>query len=195
MRRGADKFKPTVDIRTKGVRGCDHPDCAEAAEFRAPRSRDRLDDYYWFCLDHVREYNKAWNFCAGMDADQIESEIRNDTVWRRPTWPMGSEGARRQWRFFRSGEARDGFGRFDGDPGGAYSHTSGYRHPTPDSPEGKAFRILGLEPSVTLTELKARYKELVKTHHPDTNGGDKLAEERLKDINDAYATLRKCVTA
>ncbi|MEC8202861.1 MAG: J domain-containing protein, partial [Pseudomonadota bacterium] len=66
--------------------------------------------------------------------------------------------------------------------------------PPADSPEARAFRILGLDPSASLSELKARYKELVKTHHPDRNGGDKVAEERLKDINDAYSTLRKTVT-
>jgi curved DNA-binding protein CbpA len=38
--------------------------------------------------------------------------------------------------------------------------------------------------------LKARYKELVKRHHPDAHGGDKAAEERLKVINQAYSTLK-----
>lgn len=194
MRRGANKFKPTVEFGEVGVRECDHPGCAGAAEHRAPKSRDRLNEYFWFCLDHVREYNKSWNFCAGMDAHEIETEIRQDTVWRRPTWPMGSVEHERRWRFVRDGEFRDGFGAFRGEfeegtepPGGA--------RPASDSPEARAFRILGLDPSASLSELKTRYKELVKTHHPDRNGGDKVAEERLKDINDAYATLRKCVTA
>ena len=62
---------------------------SRAAEYPAPKSRDRLDEYHWFCLEHVREYNKSWNFCDGMN-EEIESEIREDTVWRRPTWPLGS---------------------------------------------------------------------------------------------------------
>lgn len=196
MKRRTDKFKPTIDLRRGGVRNCDHPNCAEAADYRAPRGRTQLGEYYWFCLEHVREYNRSWNFCAGMTADDIEREIRNDTCWRRPTWPMGSNGARRDWRVYGPEDLRDGFGSFYMDDGGGrHERASGSRQPPHDSPEGKAFRILGLDPSVSLTELKARYKELVKTHHPDRNGGDKLAEERLKDINDAYATLRKCVTA
>ncbi|CAN0531639.1 unnamed protein product, partial [Laminaria digitata] len=46
---------------------CDHPDCQESGEFRAPRSRMELTRSYWFCLEHVREYNAAWNYYADMD--------------------------------------------------------------------------------------------------------------------------------
>ena len=67
------------------VRTCAHPDCNLVGEFRAPRSRDALDSYYWFCLEHVREYNAAWNYYADMDDTAIEAEKRNDVVWRRPT--------------------------------------------------------------------------------------------------------------
>ena len=164
------------------------------AEYRAPKSRDRLEDYFWFCLEHVREYNKSWNFCAGMDANEIESEIRQDTVWRRPTWPMGGGPNEIRWRFVRDGKVADGFGAFRGSADNQ-TEKSGPCQPRTDSAKDKACRILGLDPSVSLSEVKTRYKELVKVHHPDRNGGDKLAEERLKDINDAYATLRKCVTA
>ena len=38
--------------------------------------------------------------------------------------------------------------------------------------------------------MKTRYKELAKRHHPDANGGDRDAEERLKTINLAYAAVR-----
>ena len=51
-------------------------------------------------------------------------------------------------------------------------------------------KVLDLPPEVTLKELKARYKQLVKRHHPDLHGGDKKAEERLKLINEAYTYLR-----
>ena len=177
-----------------GFRECDHPDCRAPAEYRAPKSRDRLDEYYWFCLEHVREYNKSWNFCDGMNEEQIESEIREDTVWRRPTWPMGSAKNEKRWRFVREGDYADSFGSF-GSEFEAKSDTTNSSRAQSDSPEVRAFRILGLDPTASLSELKTRYKELVKTHHPDRNGGDKVAEERLKDINDAYSTLRKTVTA
>ena len=194
MRRGTDKFKPAAPFGASGLRECDHPHCHSVAEHRAPKSRDRLEDYFWFCLEHVREYNKSWNFCDGMDENQIESEIREDTVWRRPTWPMGSAENEKRWRFVREGDYADSFGSFSGDFD-AKSETYSSNRQRPDSPEARAFRILGLDPTASLSELKTKYKELVKTHHPDRNGGDKVAEERLKDINDAYSTLRKTVTA
>jgi hypothetical protein len=91
------------------MRSCDHAGCAGPGDFRAPRSRSSLHDFYWFCLDHVRAYNAAWNFYAGMSVAEIEAEIRNDTVWQRPTWPLGARIGTlysAKWR---------GFGLFDVD--------------------------------------------------------------------------------
>ncbi len=50
--------------------------------------------------------------------------------------------------------------------------------------------MLEVEPPITKERVKARYKALVKRHHPDANGGDKTSEERLKKINEAYSTLK-----
>jgi hypothetical protein len=173
------------------ARPCDSPGCANAGEFRAPRGRDRLTDYFWFCLEHVRQYNAAWDYYAGMDATQIEALLRRDITWDRPTWPLGRQGyaPRRAYRL------HDPFEFFDGEdplnPGG--------KRPGTDNPAGRprgdpaaeqALSVLDLSLPVTLLEVKARYKQLVKRHHPDANGGDKAAEERLKIINEAYATLR-----
>jgi DnaJ-domain-containing protein 1 len=90
----------------------------------------------------------------------------------------------------------DGFGSFDD---GESDQTRQYTHARsagfhPESAEARALAIMDIEPPLNLTRLKARYKELVKLHHPDANGGDKLAEERLKDINEAYATLKKLLS-
>ncbi len=178
---------------------CDHPECLEAGLHRAPKSRDRLRDYYWFCKLHAREYNAAWDYCKGFTADQIEAHIRNDSCWGRPTWPMGL-------RLAATRMAEDLNRKFDADFGGldGEKEGSGFRaQPGPDSQhpfaqtpeEAAAYRTLGfgkeLTEPLTLTELKARYKELAKRLHPDLNGGDEMAEERLKAINHAYAVLRE----
>lgn len=173
------------------IRLCDAPGCREEGEHRAPKSRD-LDSYYWFCLDHVRIYNKQWNYYAGMNEEQVERQIRFDTTWQRPTWPMGG-GA----RIYRNGPGVD-FGAFGPDswdrerpaqPNG--TDRNGWR-PRPDSPEARALATLDLGAPTTLDSVKERYKELVKRHHPDANGGDRNAEERLKVINQAYSTLIRC---
>lgn len=171
--------------------GCDAPGCRAAGQHRAPRSRDRLDHFYWFCLEHVREYNRAWNYCAGMSERDIEAEVRRDTVWRRPSWPLGGNGAAGpggyRARIFK--DPFEVFGKHGGENGRARANGAG-RHN-----DIVALQTMDLAPPVNLTQLKARYKELVKQHHPDVNGGDNAAEERLKDINEAYSTLMKRFTA
>jgi curved DNA-binding protein CbpA len=178
-------------MRAPEHRGCDIPGCAAAGEYRAPQSRERLDEFRWFCLNHVREYNSSWNYCSGMSEKQIEREIRLDTVWRRPTWPLGAGEAAARRRFEAAWHAH-GYGFRDDREGGADGRAEEMRHATPQQ---KALRCMELVPPVSLTQLKARYKELVKQFHPDANGGDKSAEERLKDINDAYTTLKRFLTA
>jgi hypothetical protein len=161
---------------------CDHPGCTAGGDHRAPRSRDRLDAFFWFCLDHVRAYNAQWNYYAGMSAAEIEAEIRNDTVWQRPTWPMSSRigihiGARlRDFGLF-------GFTEEDGE-------VRERPRKGPPTEQEQALAVFDLTPPFTRDGLKARYKALVKLHHPDAHGGDRAAEERLKVINQAYSTLK-----
>lgn len=171
-------------------RRCDMAGCDCAGEYRAPKSRKQLTDYFWFCLPHVRAYNASWDYYAGMSTDEIEAHLRADTIWQRPTWPLGGRPTRatrppdpRTYRF------RDHFGVFDdlfeGRPG-----TEEPRRQRTPQPQAKALALFDLAPPVSFEEVRARYRELVKQHHPDANGGDKAAEERLKLINEAYVILR-----
>ena len=86
--------------RATGMRVCAHPDCVEPGLHPAPKTRDRLRDYFWFCKVHAREYNAAWDFCRGLGQAQIDSMIRHDTVWGRPTWPLGMQQAARRISHF-----------------------------------------------------------------------------------------------
>lgn len=160
------------------TRACDQAGCPHAGEYRAPRSREDLNNYYWFCLDHVRAYNAAWDYYAGLSAAEIERMLRQDVTWQRPTWPLGARIAGRAFRL------RDSFGFFEAD---AEQTTTVRRRVL--SAEEDAMRVLDLAAPVTVVQLKTRYKELVKVHHPDANGGDKAAEERFKMISQAYQTL------
>ena len=163
-------------------RRCDHPDCAEEGAHRAPAARDRLNDYVWFCLEHVRAYNRAWDYFAGMSESEIENQRRSDTVWQRPSWPLGHFGERAD--FHAGSRIRDGFGFF------WESEDATVRPQKPRTEEEKALAAFDLSEPVTFKDVKARYKDLVKKLHPDTNGGDPEAEERLKTINQAYAALK-----
>jgi hypothetical protein len=171
------------------IRVCEHPDCTGEGLYRAPKGRDRLSDYFWFCLDHVRDYNRQWDFYRGMSQAEIEAQIRRDTVWQRPSWPLGS--APRHEARVEPKRYRDYFDLF----GKATAGGRDARPAQPRGPEAEALALFELEAPITLIALKTRYKQLVKRHHPDANGGDKEAEERLRVIIQAYTTLKTMALA
>ncbi len=177
------------DTGTGPTRLCDWPGCKQAGEFRAPKSREELDTYLWFCLEHIREYNKSWNYYEGMNDMEVEEDLRRDTVWDRPTWRLGSNAGA-----FGSGSEADPFNLFsDGGRTSSNGGVPGVRPPL-NKEEENAYRVLGLEYPVSSEDIKIRYKALVKEHHPDANKGAPGAEEKLKEINQAYHTLRDALS-
>ncbi len=160
------------------------PGCENAGQYRAPKSRRNLSDYFWFCLEHVRAYNSNWDYYKGMSPGEIEAQLRADTAWQRPTWPLGRLGRTAAWdeELVRDPLHLLAAGRVKRGPG----------KPSQDMPSElrEPLATLGLSWPTTLEAVKARYKELAKRHHPDANGGDRAAEERLKVINLAYAAVR-----
>jgi len=188
---------------------CHHAGCEAEGLYRAPKSPNQLNEYIWFCLDHVREYNRSWDFYAGMNTDQIERQVRFDTVWQRPTWPLGS------WGTSGAGAASAAARRFAGIDetefmpddvreainarmNAAEQRAQAERRRRAKahaSKEEAALAVLELVPPVSWTEVRARYKALVKRLHPDANGGDKSAEEQLKLVNQAYGTLKAAAAA
>ncbi len=167
---------------------CDWPGCVDQGAHRAPRSRKKLRVYHWFCLEHVRLFNKSWNYYQGMSEDEVEASRRSDVTWNRPTWPLGAQagGQAKKNHWFGAGSVNMG------DPFGIMGQDAGPEradHPPVARAEDRALCVLDLEFPVTVEDVKARYKLLVKRHHPDVNGGDKAAEEKLKQINQAYETV------
>ena len=160
-------------------RGCDWHGCVGEGLYRAPRSRSQLREYWWFCLEHVRIYNAAWDYYTGMSGAEIEADVRRDTVWQRPSWPLGSGPSfRPNLRWFDDLDA------------------SAEAPPArPRSAAEHALVVLELTPPVSPEMVKARYKTLVKRYHPDANNGDKAAEERFKVISEAYRTLMNSLHA
>ena len=174
---------------------CQHPVCELPGVYRAPKSRAQLNEYFWFCLDHVRDYNKAWDYYAGMSQAEIERQVRNDVVGQRPTWPLGKWGAHGPGG--RSSAPRSAF--IPDDVAEALDSAAQARKTRAReeqrrnsrlSKEEQALAVLELTAPVTMQEIRTRYRTLVKKLHPDANGGDKSAEEQLKVVNQAYSTLK-----
>jgi DnaJ-domain-containing protein 1 len=171
-------------------RCCDLPGCGAPGEYRAPKSRRDLREYWWFCLEHVRAYNSSWDYYKGMSPAEMEQELRADTAWQRPSWPLGRLGS----AAWQDETLRDPLHILA--TGGI--HTSQQRGPHRDETPSdlrEPLSTLGLTWPTTLEAVKSRYKELAKRHHPDANGGSRDSEERLKTINLAYATLRTRLVA
>jgi len=169
------------------ARLCDAPGCVEHGAFPAPRNRARPRPYLYFCLEHVRAYNAGWDYYRGMSSQEIEADRRLDTVWRRQTWALGGKGRTKAAATF---QFDDPLAVFDETEGGARPPARRFR---PGGPEALAQANLGLDDDFDLDSLKLRYKTLVKRWHPDANGGSRVAEERLKSINEAYKTLRNAL--
>lgn len=167
-------------------RTCEYPGCDADAGYRAPKSRSALNEYRWFCLEHVRAYNGAWDFYKGMTPGQIEAQIRADARWQRPSWRLGTIGST-----LRPEDAmRDPLGLLAAARAGRAGKAENDRAEAPATLR-EPLDALGLGWPVSLDEVKSRYKTLAKRHHPDANNGDRSAEERLKTINHAYSTLRR----
>ena len=179
---------------------CEWPGCKNKGAHRAPKGRDDAREYWHFCLDHVREYNQSYNFFSGMNADAVARYQKDALTGHRPTWRMGANTSARKV----AGGAAD----FDGaaDPFSMFGELNGRGgfRPRPEADrkretrkvfnaERKALQVMGLEADATLKVVKAKYKALVKQHHPDANGGDRSTEDRLIEIIKAYNYLKTVV--
>ena len=182
------RVKPEND-RSKQDDGpkCNWRGCANGGHFPAPKGRDKEGEYYLFCQDHVREYNKKYNYFVGMKEDDIIDYQKSASTGHRPTWSMKDRGK-------GSGKTAR--------PGPEHIHDlHQFFHEAEEEVPRKGRRLrnlerkslgdLGLGASASKDEIKARYKELVKRHHPDLNGGDRDSEDKLREVISAYNYLKK----
>lgn len=167
-------------------RTCDHEGCAQAGKFRAPKAPDVLDDYFWFCKDHVREYNLKWNFFDGTTEAEINAQMSKDKVWERATKPLGDPEAR-AWARLGIEDAHQVLGsNATRNPG--KSITGGTRKLPPT--ERRAIEILEAKDHWTKAEVRKSYKALIKVLHPDMNGGDRSQEDQLQEVVWAWDQIK-----
>lgn len=192
-----NKIRIDADAKQRpepALRACEMPGCAGSGTHRAPKGRTAEGEYFWFCLEHVRQYNKSYNYFSGMNDAAVQAFQKDAVLGHRPTWQMGMNGKRpetvrpsRPSGFAWAGRAQDPFRLF----GEGFQA----RGPEPEqrrvrNMEAKSLSTLGLDATASAAEVKARYKLLVKRHHPDANGGDRSLEDRLREIIQAYSYLK-----
>ncbi len=167
------------------VRICEHEGCGESGKYRAPKAPDVLDDYYWFCKEHAREYNLKWNFFHGTTEAEMNAQLSKDKVWERETKPFSDPEARAWARLGIEDPHQVLGGNATQNPG---KGTTGKRKLPPT--ERRAIEILEAEDTATKQELRKAYKALIKVLHPDINGGDRSQEEQLQQVVWAWEQIK-----
>lgn len=157
---------------------CDVPGCKETGSYKAPKSKASLHEYAWYCLDHIRDYNRKWDFFSGMNRDEIESFMRDAVTGHRPTWSREEQVHR---EYDRLQAALDEF-----------LHLSPRKAPasprlTPKLRE--ALAVMDMDYPYTLAALKTRWRALARQFHPDVNKSDRKAEEKFKRLTVSYLLL------
>ena len=176
-----------------GERRCDHAGCIAVATAKAPKSPERLSEHYWFCQPHAAEYNKTWNFFAGMNQAEADTVREQAFTGDRPTWAFKASRASREAAAFAAGAgraARDPFGLFRAARAKADAEAEEHARRL-GRLERTALADLDLEESADAVKIRTRYTELIKRCHPDANGGDRSAEHKLQRVLKAYKTLQK----
>lgn len=188
--------KPKVEApQCEWEEGCDRP-----GTHRAPKNQRSEGGFHNFCIEHVRQYNKAFNYFADLKEDEITKAMRRSAqTGDRPTWDMGANpGGKGNPRPHQS-KGRDFSARRMADPHNLFARLARNRGTKPITAKERrlleadrqALEILGLEGKKTSAEIKTAYKALVKIHHPDANGGDRGSEDRLRAIITAYTHLKQ----
>jgi DnaJ domain len=182
------RVKPDKDRRPKTAAGpvCEWHGCKEKATNKAPKARGTEKEYWKYCLKHAREYNQAYNFFAGMNDAAVMAYQKDALTGHRPTWKMGT--GKNKARPDLRDTGTDPFGLFGEGMRTEQKQQTEKRQIR--NAERKALDKLGLDVGATTVQVKARFKELVKRHHPDANGGDRSTEDRLIEIIQSYNYLK-----
>ena len=162
---------------------CEWENCKETGKFKAPVEKDNSKKYKWLCEEHIKIFNKSWDYFEGMTQTEFENFLRSDLTWHRPTQQFGSSD-----NFFNilwNNALGDKFNIFKEDK---FYNRLKYRKL--NEKDKDAFKIMGLELDADWIDIQKKFKILVKKFHPDKNSGSKQFEDKLKKITLAYSHLK-----
>ena len=162
---------------------CEWENCNESGNFKAPLEKDNSRKHRWLCAEHIKLFNKNWNYFEGMSQGEIESFLKSDITWHRPTQKFGSSD-----NFFNilwNNALSDKFNLFQEE-----KILNNFKNRKLSEKDKDAFKIMGLEFSADWSSIQKKFKTLVKKFHPDKNAGNKQFEDKLKKITLAYSHLK-----
>jgi len=167
---------------------CEWSNCKEVGKYKAPIEKDNIKNFRWLCVEHIKMFNKKWNYFEGMSQNEIENFIKSDLTWHRPTQRFGSKD-----NFFNilwNNALNDKFNVFK--INGSFKINKSRKLCEKDK---DAFKIMELKFNDDWTTVQKKFKTLVKKFHPDKHSGNKLYEDKLKKITLAYSHLKTLMTA
>jgi len=162
---------------------CEWQNCRERGKFKAPLERDNSKSYKWLCQEHIKLFNKNWNYFEGMSQQEIEIFLKSDVTWHRPTQKFGSSD-----NFFNilwNNALSDKFNLYNEEK--ILNNLKSIKLSEKDK---DAFKILELELNSDWQSIKKKFKTLVKKFHPDRNSGNREFEDKLKKVTLAYSHLK-----
>jgi len=209
-RTARENYKPRLgfDIRVKppgkekktkaawadpGNQACAAPGCEAKAACSLPKSPRAPKERVWLCMEHAREHNRSWNYFDGLSEDEAKKVREASHYGDRPTWSMGKNDRARSAANARGpADMDDAFGIF-GKEAKVQTETRGHYRGGKrlTKLQVNAFDTLALPYAASSSEIRRRYAELLRRFHPDSNGGDRSAEEQLSQVVKAHQILKK----
>ena len=165
---------------------CDYKNCKKIANYKAPIDKDNSRNFRWLCLDHIKEFNRGWDYFKGMSDQEVGDFLKSDMTWHRPTQSFSSPD-----NFFNIlwNNTLD-------DKTNILNLNNGFKKQLKEEinfseKDKEAFKIIELAVGTKWKIIQNQFKILVKKYHPDMNAGDKKFEEKLKIITLAYTQLKQ----
>ena len=164
---------------------CDWDNCNEQGSYKAPIERDNSRKYRLLCLEHIKIFNKKWNYFANMNDQEIEYFVKSDLTWHKSTKSFGS--SENFFNILWNNALEDKLNIFKS------SGFKEFKKTKFTDTDRDALDIMDLKYDTKWEEIQKKFKYLVKKYHPDKNLGSKKYEDKLKKITLAYSQLKKTI--
>ena len=161
---------------------CEWDKCSKTAMYKAPVEKDNSRKFRLFCLEHIKIFNKNWNYFSDMNENEIEYFIKSDLTWHKPTKSFGS--SENFFNILWGNALEDKFNIFKN------SNHKDFKKTNLSEKDRYALEILGLKYETKWSDIQKKFKTLVKKYHPDKNHGSKKYEDILKKVTLAYSQLK-----
>ena len=161
---------------------CEWDKCSKTAMYKAPAEKDNSRKFRLFCLEHIKIFNKNWNYFSDMNENEIEYFIKSDLTWHKPTKSFGS--SENFFNILWGNALEDKFNIFKN------SNHKDFKKTNLSEKDRYALEILGLKYETKWSDIQKKFKTLVKKYHPDKNHGSKKYEDILKKVTLAYSQLK-----